>query len=151
MYGATFRKPKGYNKLELLGRGGCAVVWKCECQMTAKLYAVKQFPKCKQNEHNYKNVKDEIKINKIFFADRRWQNHPGLQSICRLIDCQENKYDIWLVFELGGQPLNNLLYNTKGKFYQGERIYEVKQDPLIFELLQKNNCLQFKVIVKKLV
>jgi serine/threonine protein kinase len=63
MYGATFRKPKGYNKLELLGRGGCAVVWKCESAQTGQLFAVKQFPKCKGNEANVKNVKEEMRIN----------------------------------------------------------------------------------------
>jgi serine/threonine protein kinase len=52
---------------------------------------------------------------------------------------------------LGGQPLSKIMYSTKGKFFQGERIYEVKQDPKVFDILQQNDCFQFKIIIIKIV
>jgi hypothetical protein len=30
LYGISKRYPSGYNKIGILGKGGCAVVWKCE-------------------------------------------------------------------------------------------------------------------------
>jgi serine/threonine protein kinase len=39
------RVPKGYDKLDLLGKGGCALVWLAKCQETGETVALKQFPK----------------------------------------------------------------------------------------------------------
>jgi hypothetical protein len=39
------RCPLGYKKLEELGKGGSAIVWKAESFMHGKLVALKQFPK----------------------------------------------------------------------------------------------------------
>jgi serine/threonine protein kinase len=41
MYGAYNRQPNGFTKLEVLGKGGCAVVWLCQDQKNGKLVAVK--------------------------------------------------------------------------------------------------------------
>ena len=55
MYGAYNRQPAGYAKLEVLGKGGCAVVWLMQDLKTRNLVAVKQFPKCKANETNLRS------------------------------------------------------------------------------------------------
>lgn len=48
MYGAYNRQPAGYQKVEVLGKGGCAVVWLMkDLGNGGKLVAIKQFPKCK--------------------------------------------------------------------------------------------------------
>lgn len=47
MYGAYNRQPNGYQKLEVLGKGGCAVVWLMQDLKNGNLVAVKQFPKSK--------------------------------------------------------------------------------------------------------
>lgn len=33
--------------------------------------------------------------------------------------------DQWLVFELGGSTLSKILYEMKGQFFKGERVYSV--------------------------
>ena len=39
-----YRCPKGYRKLDILGKGGAAIVYLCE-KSEGEFYAVKQFPK----------------------------------------------------------------------------------------------------------
>jgi hypothetical protein len=39
------RVPKGYEKLDLLGKGGCALVWLGKKTETGEIVALKQFPK----------------------------------------------------------------------------------------------------------
>lgn len=39
--------PKGYEKLDLLGKGGCAIVWLARNSKTQEIVALKQFPKQK--------------------------------------------------------------------------------------------------------
>jgi len=41
------RVPKGYDKIDLLGKGGCALVWLAKNQKTGEHVALKQFPKSK--------------------------------------------------------------------------------------------------------
>lgn len=44
--------------------------------------------------------------------------------------------DLWLVFELCGQPLSKILFKTKGTFHKGERIYDVIQDERVCHILE---------------
>lgn len=60
MYGAYNRAPNGYAKIEVLGKGGCAVVWLMQELKTGNLVAVKQFPKCKSNDANLKSGMQEL-------------------------------------------------------------------------------------------
>lgn len=39
------RMAKGFTKMDLLGKGGCAIVWLAYQNDTRQKYAVKQFPK----------------------------------------------------------------------------------------------------------
>lgn len=41
------RCPKGFDKMQLLGKGGCAIVWLAKEQTTGAIVALKQFPKPK--------------------------------------------------------------------------------------------------------
>lgn len=47
--------PKGYWKLDLLGKGGAAIVYLCE-KSEGEFYAVKQFPK--RSSRSWKNEID---------------------------------------------------------------------------------------------
>ena len=119
LYGVNSRCPKGYTKQEILGKGGCAVVWLCQDIENDRKVAIKQFPKSKSNEHNYNSAIEELKINKCFYQINGepydvFKGHPGLDNICKLLNTVETKQDLWLVFELCGKPLSKLLYNTKG-------------------------------------
>lgn len=43
-----------------------------------------------------------------------------------LVDSCEDKKDLWLVYELcHGRTLNEYLFDVKGEFYKGERLYFV--------------------------
>jgi len=41
------RVPAGYEKIDLLGKGGCALVWLAKNSKTGEMVALKQFPKTK--------------------------------------------------------------------------------------------------------
>lgn len=43
----------------------------------------------------------------------------------------EDKKDLWLIYEVcRGRNLNECLFEVKGEFYKGERVYGVKHWPL---------------------
>lgn len=51
---------------------------------------------------------------------------PGIESIAKLIDDIEEPRDYWLVYEVGSSCLSKHLYDVKGEFFKGERIYHVQ-------------------------
>lgn len=51
--------------------------------------------------------------------------YPGLRSIAKLIDDIDESKDYWLVYEVGSHSLNKHLFDVKGEFFKGERIYHV--------------------------
>ena len=51
--------------------------------------------------------------------------HVGISNIIKFIDCIETTLDLWMVFELGGATLSKSLFEIKGEFVKGERIYGV--------------------------
>ena len=47
-------------------------------------------------------------------------------NVCMMIDSVEDKKDIWLIYEVcEGKTMNEHLFDVKGEFYKGERIYMV--------------------------
>jgi hypothetical protein len=50
-------------------------------------------------------------------------DYPGMKSIAKLLDEIEEVKDYWLVYEVGAHSLSKHLYEVKGEFYKGERIY----------------------------
>jgi hypothetical protein len=50
----------------------------------------------------------------------------GGENVCLLLKYIEDKKDLWLIYELcNGKTMNELLFDVKGEFYKGERIYLV--------------------------
>jgi len=48
------------------------------------------------------------------------------EQICMLRDSVDDKRDLWLIYELcPGKTMNEHLFEVKGEFYKGERIYLV--------------------------
>lgn len=46
--------------------------------------------------------------------------------MCMLVDSVEDKRDLWLIYEMcAGKTLNEHLFDVKGEFYKGERLYMV--------------------------
>ena len=83
------------------------------------MVAVKQIPKTKANDMNYRDGLEELKAYRRFFKYNgepydTYKDMPGINSLCTLIDSQEDKSDLWLVFELCGKSLSKVLFQTKG-------------------------------------
>jgi serine/threonine protein kinase len=65
------------------------------------------------------------------------------QHVCMLIDKVEDKKDIWLIYQLcQGQTLNELLFDVKGEFFKGERIYKVNHQPFYTAIRKNLNLLR---------
>jgi len=63
---------------------------------------------------------------------------PGGENICRLLNYVEDKKDLWLIYEVcKGQTLNEALFDVKGEFYKGERIYMVHHSNL-YHIMRNN-------------
>jgi serine/threonine protein kinase len=135
---------KGYERIELLGRGGAALVWRARCLETAQEVAIKQFPKGSAQVSNLESGRSELKFNQQLFGPDgephpEIRDHPGVQYFCRLLNHREDSKDLWLIFEVCGKPLSKALWEVKGEFYKGERIYSVLHDPSTFQVLEANN------------
>jgi serine/threonine protein kinase len=60
------------------------------------------------------------------------------QNICLLLDYVEDKKDLWLIYELcQGKTMNEALFEVKGEFYKGERIYMVHHSNL-YHIIRNN-------------
>ena len=66
---------------------------------------------------------------------------PGGENICKLLNFVEDKKDLWLIYELcSGKTLNEHLFDVKGEFYKGERIYLVNHSNL-YHLMRNDHRL----------
>ena len=157
------RCPGGFRKLDLLGRGGIALVWLAEIKDPVKLgyepemagmrVALKQFPKVKGRDPIDGSARIEIEIGNTMFPlelkdgcsgdlDTDYvrgcavdeEEFPGIKSIAKLIDTIEENKDFWLVYEVGSKCLGKQLTDVKGEFYKGERIYRV-QHQVFYEMM----------------
>lgn len=51
---------------------------------------------------------------------------PEIKYVARLIESVEDKKDLWLIYELcDGKNMNESLFDVRGEFFKGERIYMV--------------------------
>jgi len=65
------------------------------------------------------------------------------ENICILIDSILEKKDFWLIYELcKGRTMNEHLFNVKGEFFKGERIYAVNHGSLYHALRNNMSLLQ---------
>ena len=62
---------------------------------------------------------------KIFNSNVDEKMYPGINNIAALLDENDEKQDYWLTYELGGISLTKTLFDVKGQFHKGERIYNV--------------------------
>eukprot|EP00347_Sterkiella_histriomuscorum_P015995 403354901 len=150
------RVPKGYEKLDLLGKGGCALVWLAKNLKTNELAALKQFPKTKSLIDQTARV--EVALGRIMFPKHPQtgktgygldpQQYPGLRSIAKLIDDIDEPKDYWLVYEVGSHSLSKHLFDVKGEFFKGERIYHV-QHQQFFQMLKQSPD-HLRILIKKI-
>lgn len=136
MYGN--RIATGYKKIDLLGKGGCAIVWLAQHIETGKKVAIKQFPK----KVDFSSGKIEALIlQRIFDSKISPSDFPGIKYIAELLDVNEDKNDLWLTYELGGMTLTKNLFEVKGEFYKGERVYHCSHQDMYFALKSKRSVL----------
>lgn len=106
---------------------------------------MKQFPKLKSSSGIDQSAKAELDFMlKLFPRDNHSlgnsldpQKYPGIKSITKLMDVVEDSKDLWLIYELGGQSMSKLLFDVKGEFHKGERIYHV-QHMKMYQALKSN-------------
>ena len=152
------RCPQGFKKLDLLGKGGIALVWLAEVKDEEKTglplgqkVALKQFPKVKGQATIDNSAKIEIETGNTLFPwnEEHTQKtfaidpslNPGIKSIAMLIDQISEKQDFWLVYEVGSGCLGKLLVDVKGEFYKGERIYNCAHKKFYMALARSSRIL----------
>jgi hypothetical protein len=101
-------------------------------QKTGEIAALKQFPKSKSQIDQ--TAKAELLFGRTLFPKVNGKlqfaidpkDNPGIRQIARLIDDIDENKDYWLVYEVGSHSLSKHLFDVKGEFYKGERIYHVQ-------------------------
>ena len=132
------RMAPGYKKLDLLGKGGCAIVWLARHLDTGKKVAVKQFPK---KADTSSGKVEALILQRIFETEIDPKEFPGINYIAELLDINEDKHDLWLTYELGGMTLTKNLFEVKGEFYKGERVYHCSYQDLYFAMKKDRTVL----------
>jgi len=55
--------------------------------------------------------------------------------MCLLLQYVEEKKDLWLIYEVcSGKTMNEAMFDVKGEFYKGERIYLVQHSVFYHQL-----------------
>ncbi len=70
------------------------------------------------------------------------KEYPGIVHIAKLLDDIDETKDYWLVYEVGANSLSKHLYDVKGEFYKGERIYHVQHQQFFQQLKNNKNLLR---------
>ena len=82
---------------------------------------MKQFPKA--NNKSDTSAQVEIQMHNLI---RNHSTEEDRQDICMLMDSVEDKKDLWLIYELcEGKTMNEHMFDVRGEFFKGERIYMV--------------------------
>jgi len=59
----------------------------------------------------------------------------GGDNMCLLLQYVEEKKDLWLIYEVcSGKTMNEAMFDVKGEFYKGERIYLVQHSVFYHQL-----------------
>jgi dual specificity tyrosine-phosphorylation-regulated kinase 2/3/4 len=131
------RWPAGYTKIRVLGRGGWAIVWLAKENGSDELVALKQFPKKQISIGSAKVEKDIFDV----IMDSNI-SHKGHKYISHLMEKINEKRDWWLVYELGGDSLSKMLFEVKGEFHNGERIYFINHQNFYFDIKKSKNLMR---------
>lgn len=88
------------------------------------MYAMKQFPKTGTGQKQFDpSAYVELQMAQLI---RAYSSAEEREQICLMVESIDDKKDLWLIYELcAGQTMNEHLFEVKGEFYHGERIYKV--------------------------
>lgn len=131
-YGGDERVPTGYVRKKLLGKGGCAAVWLASGPI-GDLVALKQVAKAhgQMGGSAENSARAEIEAAALLAEVSRM---PGHSNIISLHACEETRRDIFCVFEIGGKCLTKHLFEMKGEFSNGARIYRIVHQPFYLKM-----------------
>ena len=121
------RAMRGHQKIRLLGKGGCGIVWLC-MNNEGRECAVKQISKKSPpgfpqfSSTNILIARNEIEILKKLNAVGN-DEQKKCPYIIDIYNSYEDNNDIWFSFEKGGKCLSSLSFKIKGEFLKNERIY----------------------------
>ncbi len=111
------------------------MVWLAKNTSTGETVALKQFPKAAGSKSIDSTAQAEVSFGRLLFPRMSGTGkvqygldpsiYPGIRSIARLLDEIDENKDFWLVYEVGSSSLGKHLFEVKGEFYKGERIYLV--------------------------
>jgi len=100
--------------------------------------AIKQFPK---KVDTSSGKVEALILQRIFDADIDPTDFPGIKYIAELLDINEDKNDLWLTYELGGLTLTKNLFEVKGEFFKGERVYHWSYQSLYYAMKSNREVL----------
>jgi serine/threonine protein kinase len=120
--------------MKLLGKGGCGIVWLGRDTVGIR-YAIKQFSKSGVARTTIESCQREIRIGKEI---KKWENE---NIVSYQFNVQDSK-DWWVVYDVGGESLSKLLFEMKGEFFRGERIYNITRLPLFTTLKDSEEALK---------
>ncbi len=74
--------------------------------------------------------KRELEYGRFLFEQggepkEEFREYPGVENIASFIEYRSTKLDDWHICELGGSTLSKFMFDIKGEFFKGERIYRV--------------------------
>lgn len=133
-------------------------MWLAKCIATGEKVALKQFPKQNGSKGLDSTAHSEVIFGRMLFPRMLGKityglepdYFPGIKSIARLLDEIEETKDFWLVYEVGSACLNKHLFDVKGEFYKGERVYLVNHTAPFYQQLKQDKRL-LSTLIRKIV
>lgn len=61
----------------------------------------------------------------VFKILSQYEKYEGCRNISFLLGKYSDNKDLWLFYELGGTCLGKHLFDVKGEFFKGERVYGI--------------------------
>lgn len=133
-----------------MGKGGIALVWHGINVQSGQQVAMKQFPKTSGKFDSSAGVEIQVQSLLRETIDRIPNGVAAGENLCLLLDYVEDKKDLWLIYELcQGKTMNEALFEVKGEFYKGERIYMVHHSNLYHII--RNNLALMADFIKRMV
>jgi serine/threonine protein kinase len=89
-----------------------------------QVFAMKQFPKNGTGANKFDpSAYVELQMAQLI---RQYATAEEQANICMMVESVDDKKDLWLIYEVcEGRTMNEHLFDVKGEFYKGERIYMV--------------------------
>ena len=84
---------------------------------------------------------EALLLQRIFETEIDKEEFPGIKYIAELLDVNEDKNDLWLTYELGGMTLTKNLFEVKGEFFKGERVYHCSYQNFYYALKTNRDVL----------